>query len=126
MTSPPDGDTMRFRLDAPSRHALYLDHCNGAVSWGLEHEVAGTWKPAWIAMVNGCHSAPIRIPAGSFREFSEPVALDPGTHLPAGTYRLALYGVYSRHDADDHAGSTEVPHAERVSEPFAFGPLGGR
>lgn len=122
---PPAGPhTLSFRLSAPSGRPLYLDHCNGAVSWGLEHRVAGVWKPAWIVATDACHSAPIVIPPGRSRLFRETVTLAAGEGLPADTYRIALYGVYLTHDERDHAASTELTHELRVSEPFAFGPLG--
>lgn len=119
---PPDARTLRFRVRAPNTHPLYLDHCNGAFSWGLEHEVSGIWKPAWIVATNACHSDPIVIPAGESLEFTEALTLQPGERLPAGTYRLAIYGLYSAHHPADHAASTEVPHNTRVSAPLALPP----
>jgi hypothetical protein len=113
---------------APARGPL--PHCRatqpGAVSgelpWrvflGLEHRQSGDWVPAWAAEINGCHSAPIEIAAGTVREFHEVVAVRPGESLPPGPYRLAVYGLYFSHDAPDHPANSEVPHALRLSEPF--------
>jgi hypothetical protein len=120
---PVDGHALRFRIHAPPGHPLYLDHCNGAFSWGLEHRVAGTWKPAWIVATNACHSAPIVIPPGRSRDFTQTVVLNAEETLRADTYRLAVYGLYSDHSSEHHAASTAVPRESRVSEPFAFGPL---
>jgi hypothetical protein len=122
----PDGRTLRFRLTAPPDHPLYLDNCNGAFSWGLEREVAGVWTPAWIVATDACHSAPIVLPPGEFRVFEEAITLGAGERLPAASYRIAVYGLYSTHERSDHAANTEVPHALRVSARFAFGPLPAR
>ena len=120
-----DERTLRFRLRAPPGHPLYLENCNGAFSWGLEHQVEGVWKPAWIVATNACHSAPIVVRPGETREFTEAVSLGAGESLPADTYRVAVYGLYSTHHDEDHSASTEVPHELRLSEPFQLGPLAG-
>lgn len=120
---PIDEHTLGFRVSAPGAHPLYLDNCNGAFSWGLERQAAGTWKPAWTVATNACHSAPLVIPAGESREFTEAVTLDRGATLPSDRYRVAVYGLYSIHDSEDHSANTEVPHGLRLSEPFLFGPL---
>lgn len=118
LVAPPHQRTIRFRITAPRRRALYLEHCNGAVSWGLEHQSSGDWVPAWGAEINGCHSVPIEIAAGTAREFDEVLALRPGETLPPGPYRIAVYGLYFTHDSPDHSASLEVPHALRMSQPF--------
>ncbi len=120
---PSDPRTLRFRLSAPPSHPLHLENCNGAFSWGLEHRVAGAWKPAWIVSTNACHSPPIVIAPGESREFREAVSLSMGESLPADTYKVAIYGLYRQHDERHRSDSTMIPHALRVSEPFAFGPL---
>lgn len=121
---PPSGPrTLRFRLSAPAGHPLHLENCNGAFSWGLEHRVAGAWKPAWIVSTNACHSPPIVIPQGESREFREAVTLSMGESLPADTYKVAIYGLYREHDERHESDSTMIRHTLRVSEPFAFGPL---
>lgn len=107
-----------FRISAPEDRALYLDNCNGAISWGLEHEQAHTWVPAWTAEINGCHSQPIEIAAGTAREFVEVFRPRPGDALPPPPYRLAVYGLYFTHESSDHAANVEVPHALRLSQPF--------
>jgi hypothetical protein len=122
---PADPRTLRFRLRAPASHPLHLENCNGAFSWGLEHRVAGAWKPAWIVSTNACHSPPIVIPPGESRGFREAVTLSMGESLPADTYKLAIYGLYREHDERHGSDSTMISHALRVSEPFAFGPLAG-
>lgn len=126
MLMPPAGPrTLRFRLSAPAGHPLHLENCNGAFSWGLEHQVAGAWRPAWIVSTDACHSPPIVIPPGESRESRAAVTLSAGESLPAGTYKLAVYGLYRQHDERHDSDSTMIPHALRVSEPFAFGPLAG-
>ena len=124
---PPAGArTLRFRLTAPPDQALYLDNCNGAFSWGLERQVAGEWKPAWIVATDACHSAPIVLPPAESRVFEEAVTLGADERLPTDSYRIAIHGLYTTHDGSDHAANTEVPHALRTSAPFAFGPLTAR
>jgi hypothetical protein len=121
---PPAGPrTLRFRLSAPAGHPLHLENCNGAFSWGLEHRVGDAWKPAWIVSTNACHSPRILIPPGESREFREAITLSMGESLPADTYKVAIYGLYREHDDRHASDSTMIPHALRVSEPFAFGPL---
>jgi hypothetical protein len=120
---PADGRTLRFRLSAPAGQPLHLENCNGAISWGLEREVAGAWKPAWTVATDACHSAPVVIPPGESRVFDEVVTLGTGEDLQAGTYRIAVHGLYRRHDREDHAANPEVPRHLRVSRPFALGPL---
>jgi hypothetical protein len=107
-----------YRVTAPRTHALFLENCNGARPWGLEHEEAGAWVPAWTAELNGCHSQPLEIAAGTAREFSETVSLRPGETLPPPPYRVAAYGVYFTHDSPDHAANREVPHDFRLSAAF--------
>lgn len=118
LASPPDLRTMNFRITAPEDRALFLENCNGALSWGLEHELSGRWVPAWGAEINWCHSAPIEIAAGKRLDLRETVAVRPGESLPPGLFRLAVYGLYFTHDSRDHAGNVEVPHAFRLSAPF--------
>lgn len=118
LASPPNQNTIHFRITAPKRRALYLENCNGAISWGLEHERSHAWVPAWGAEINGCHSMPMEIPAGSMREFREVLAVRPGETLPPGPYRLAVYGLYFTHKSPDHSASIEVPDAFRMSRPF--------
>src|SRR5688500_283901 len=118
LVSDPTAAAIRFRITAPKDRPLFLENCNGAISWGLEHERSGAWVPAWGAEINGCHSAPIEIAAGTMREFHEARAIRPGTSLPPAPYRLAVYGLYFTHEAPDHSGSIEVPHALRLSAPF--------
>lgn len=118
LASDPDQKTLHFRITAPRAQALYLENCNGAISWGLEHEQSGAWVPAWGAEINGCHSAPIEIAAGTAREFDERFVVRPGEPLPPGPHRLAVYGLYFTHGSPDHAVDVEVPHVFRMSEPF--------
>lgn len=117
LVSAPDTRTIHFRLTAPKTRALYLENCNGAISWGLEHPQSGEWLPAWSAEINGCHSQPIEIAAGTRRDFHETLAPRPGVRLVRGTYRLAVYGLYFTH-ANDHPAHSEVPHALRQSQSF--------
>lgn len=118
-----NGGALRIQLRAPSNGSLYLDNCNGAFAWGLEHQVNGVWKPAWMAVINQCHSAPIMIAPGEARIFNGTVSLDPGKTLPADRYRIAIYGLFSRHDQENHRDNPEVPVAMRVSEPIELGPF---
>lgn len=123
LAAQPTGHALSFRVTAPKDRALYLDNCNGAISWGLEHARSGNWEPAWGAEINGCHSAPIEIAAGTGLEFHERVSIRPGDAVPAGPYRVAVYGLYFTHDSPhDHARNAEVPHPWRLSPPFRFEP----
>lgn len=116
-------DTVRFRITAPRNRRLLLENCNGAISWGLVRERSGTWVPAWGSEIDGCHSAPLEIAAGSQRDFRETLSIRPGEPLPPGPYRLAVYGLYFTHDATDHSANIEVPHAFGMSEPFTAAAL---
>lgn len=117
----PAGNRVRFRIIAPVDRPLFLENCNGAMSWGLEREAKGEWVPAWGAEIDGCHSAPIEIPAGTARDFDGVVTERPHAPRPPGPYRLAVYGLYFTHDDRDHAAGIEVPHDRRRSAPFTFG-----
>lgn len=117
LVSHPD-QRIHFRVTAPKSRALYLENCNGAISWGLERKSAAAWVPAWGAEIDGCHSAPIEIPAGTHRDFHEVVALRPSEPLLRGAHRVAVYGLYFNHDSNDHPIDSEVPHALRLSQPF--------
>ena len=116
----PDERTLRIRLSAPAGHPLYLDNCNGAVPWGLEHRPDGVWTSAWIVATDACHSAPIVIAPGETRTFQLEIGV--GERIEKGTHRLIVYGL---HTGPEGAAETEVPHGMRVSEPFPLGPLAG-
>lgn len=118
LASPAHERGLHFRISAPRSKSLYLDNCNGAFLWGLEHQKSGTWKYAWGQEINSCHSEPIKIAAGTALEFREVVSVRRGEILPPGPYRLAVYGLYFSHGSFDHATSIEVPHIFRVSESF--------
>jgi hypothetical protein len=120
----PDERTLRISLSAPAGHPLYLDNCNGAFPWGLEHRPDGVWTSAWIVATDACHSAPIVIPAGETRTFQ--VGIGVGERIEKGTYRLIVYGLHTGPSSPARATETEVPHEMRVSEPFPLGPLSGR
>jgi hypothetical protein len=114
----PDERTLRIRLSAPAGHPLYLDNCNGAFPWGLEHHPDSAWTSAWIVATDACHSAPIVIAPGENRTFQ--VEIGVGERIEKGTYRLIVYGL---HTGPEGTALTEVPHEMRVSEPFPLGPL---
>jgi hypothetical protein len=120
----PDERTLRISLSAPAGHPLYLDNCNGAFPWGLEHRPDGVWTSAWIVATDACHSAPIVIPPGGTRTFQ--VEIGVGERIEKGTYRLIVYGLHTGPSSPSRAAETEVPHGMRVSEPFPLGPLSGR
>src|SRR6185503_5790752 len=54
--------TIVATFTAPQDTAVYILHCNGAISWGLQQRVNDRWMDAWGAMTNGCLSAPIVVP----------------------------------------------------------------
>ena len=115
-----DGTT-EIVVTAPREHALFVGHCNGAFSWGLEHEEGDAWKPAWIPAINGCASAPFEIAPGQSRAFPVTFALAPGELLPAGRYRIALYALQRTRGGPGEVPEP-VPADERASEPFDFDP----
>ena len=117
LATPPAGNDLVFRIAAPPDRPLFLENCNGAIGWGLEHADGGE-RPAWVVEMNGCHSAPIEIAAGAVREFRETLVIRPHDDLRPGAYRVAVYGLYFVHDARDHAAGVEVPLAQRLSPPF--------
>lgn len=117
----PDERTLRIRLSAPAGHPLYLDNCNGAFPWGLEHRPDGVWTSAWIVTTDACHSPPIVIPPGETRTFQ--VGIGVGEHIEEGTYRVIIYGLHTGPSTLERAAETEVPRGMRVSEPFPLGPL---
>ncbi len=119
LVSAPNEDAMHFRITAPKSRSLYLENCNGAISWGLEHQQTNDWVPAWGAALDACHSAPMVIAPGTHRDFREVMVSQPGEPLPPpGPYRLAVYGLYFTHDSSDHFANIEAPHALRLSQPF--------
>jgi hypothetical protein len=120
----PDERTLRIRLSAPAGHPLYLDNCNGAFPWGLEHRPDGVWTSAWIVATDPCHSAPIVIPPGGTRTYQ--VEIGVGERIEKGTYRIIVYGLHTGPSSPHRATETEVPHGMRVSEPFPLGRLVGR
>ena len=120
-SAPAADGTVHLRVAAPPDRALYLDNCNGAFSWGLEHRVDGAWTPAWIPPINGCASPRLVFDAGRSRTLALRYLPGPGeAPLPAGTYRLALYGLHYARDFGDR--TAEVPADRRASAPFEFDP----
>jgi hypothetical protein len=123
LRSPVEGRSIRFRLSAPDHHPIFLDNCDGAFHWGLEKRSQEGWEPAWLAVINECHSPPIEITTGSSRELTGVIRLQPGERIERDTYRLFIYGLYTAHNREIHHRNPEVPKEQRVSEPFPFGPL---
>ena len=111
LASAPHQRTIHFRITAPRSGALYLENCTGEIAWALEDRRSGAvLGPA----IQGCHSAPIEIAAGTVQEFHKTFPAS----LPASSYRLVVGGLYFTHGSFDHSANIEVPHAWRVSQPF--------
>jgi hypothetical protein len=119
--APAADGTVHLRLTAPADRPLHLDNCNGAFSWGLEHRVGDAWRPAWIPPINGCASVRLVIGAGQSRTLVQRFAPGPGEALPAGTYRLAVYGLHYTPASRDAPDESVAPD-RRASAPFAFDP----
>jgi hypothetical protein len=108
---------------------VFLLHCNGAISWGLQRLVAGRWVDAWGAETNGCLSAPIELRAGQVRADTltlvsrDDVPRGQGTvqaKIEPGTYRVAWYGVLTAFDPDARPFGPELPLEQRVSGPITI------
>jgi hypothetical protein len=120
----PDERTLRIQLRAPAGHPLYLENCNGAFSWGLEHRPGGDWTRAWTVATDACYSPPLVIAPGETRIFE--VGIGVGERIEKDTYRLIVHGLHTSPPSLERAAETEVPGDMRVSEPFPLGPLAGR
>lgn len=71
------------RFTAPADTAVFILHCNGAISWGLQRLMAGRWENVWVATTNGCLSAPIQVPAGG--AYADTLGLVSRTDMPSNT-----------------------------------------
>jgi hypothetical protein len=119
----------RFRARVRAPRDVFLLHCNGAISWGLQRLVAGRWVDAWGAETNGCLSAPIELRAGQVRADTltlvsrDDVPRGQGTvqaKIEPGTYRVAWYGVLTAFDPDARPFGPELPLEQRVSGPITI------
>lgn len=121
--------TIRTTFRAPADRDVYLLHCNGALSVGVQQKVGSEWRNAWIAETNGCFSAPILVPAGGEHQtpmtvLSRAEAPDPAqrteTRIESGTYRAVWFGVVTSFEPRDPSKTVELPLGQRVSAPFTI------
>jgi hypothetical protein len=115
---------------APLDRRVYIVHCNGAISWGMQKQVAGRWVDAWAAETNACLSPPIVLRGGEVHTDTltlvsrDDVPPGPGTvrhRVEPGMYRMVWYGVLTSFNANAPAGrplGTELPAEARVSGPI--------
>ena len=115
---------------APTDQTVYIVHCNGAISWGIQKQVAGRWVDAWAAETNACLSAPIVLRAGEVHTDTltlvsrDDVPPGPGTvrhKVEPGMYRMIWYGVLTSFDANARPGrplGADLPAEARVSGPI--------
>ena len=114
----------------PTNQTVYIVHCNGAISWGIQKQVAGRWVDAWVAETNGCLSPPIIVRGGELHTDTltivsrDDVPPGPGTvrhKVEDGTYRMIWYGVLTSFDAKAPPGrplGAELAVEARVSGPI--------
>ena len=115
---------------APTDQAVYVVHCNGAISWGIQKQVDDRWVDAWVAETNGCLSPPIVLRGGDLHTDTltlvsrEDVPPGPGTvrhKVEPGVYRMIWYGVLTSFDAKALPGrplGADLPAEARVSGPI--------
>ncbi len=117
------------RFTAPADTAVFILHCNGAISWGLQRLVDGRWENAWVATTNGCLSAPIQVTGGgTYADTLELISRtdmppNPGTvqaEVPPGTYRVVWFGVLTAFDLDARPFGDELGLEHRVSAPIVI------
>lgn len=115
---------------APTDKTVYIVHCNGAISWGIQKQVAGRWVDAWAAETNGCLSSPIVLRAGQVHTDTltlvsrDDVPPGHGTvrhKVEPGMYRMIWYGVLTSFDGNARPGrplGADLPAEARVSGPI--------
>ena len=125
----PVGHEARIFARFRASRDVFITHCNGAISWGLQRLVAGRWVDAWGAETNGCLSPPIELRAGQVRADTlmlvsrNDVPRGRGTvqaKIEPGTYRVAWYGVLTAFDPEARPFGPELPIEERVSGPITI------
>lgn len=117
---------------APADTPVYIVHCNGAISWGLQKQVAGRWVDAWIVETNACLSPPIVLRGGEARTDTltlvsrDDVPPGEGTvrhKVEPGIYRMIWYGVLTSFDAKAPPSrplGPDLPVDARISGPIAI------
>ena len=106
--------TIVMTFTAPAGKPVYVHHCNGAQSLGLQRRDGNNWVNAWTTETNGCFSAPIVIPAGGRLKATMTVVSRPqfGMGVEPGTYRAIWHNVLT--------SGGELPVEQRVSAPFVI------
>ena len=113
---------------APKDTTVYVLHCNGAISWGLQRLEGGRWRDAWMAETNGCLSSPFVVPGGGTRSDTlgvisrrdVPLSGPVQQFVEPGTYRVVWYGVLTAFDLDARPFGPELSLERRVSGPITI------
>ena len=117
----------RYRNDSPD--TVYVVNCNGHVVMFLQRRTAAGWTDAWRGESNGCLSAPIVIPPGTFYATSLPIwgAEARATWTNAflsdefgGEFRLVWHQPVLHYDARSQNIGDTLPLARRASNPFVL------
>ncbi|HEU5163819.1 MAG TPA: hypothetical protein VFV54_11770 [Thermoanaerobaculia bacterium] len=120
---------MTFRN--PTAAPVYIVNCNGAMSYGLQERIDGTWTDVWSVETNACLSEPIVVPAGGMLTETAVAASgahaavesrENGTRIDGGTYRAVWHGVYTSFDMRARPWGEELPIEQRASAPFVIDP----
>ena len=110
---------------APADTTAWILHCNGAIAWGLQRQVDGSWRDAWVVMTDQCLSPAIIIFGDSafvdtlIFSASAGAAID-SAGIGPGTYRVAFYNVLTSFDAAARPFGPELPLEQRVSAPITL------
>ncbi len=120
--------TIVATFTAPRDTTVYILHCNGAISWGLQRLEGGQWTDAWAATTNGCLSPPFVVPGGDVRTDTlglvsrndVPLSGSIQHHVEPGTYRVVWYNVLTSFDPEARPLGPELSLEQRVSGPITI------
>ncbi len=110
---------------APADTTAWILHCNGAIAWGLQRQVEGAWRDAWVAMTNSCLSPAFVVRGDS--AFVDTLVFTPSAGavidsagFGPGTYRVAMYDVLTSFDPEARPFGPDLPIERRVSAPITL------